>query len=121
MAGVNVPFNGFSLVTQRVLGPADVPAGLSSFKVTFDMAGFTVGQSVQLLVELSDDGGATWPVSSSADFNGPSLDKHGVLQTTTFLTLTLVNRVTGPNAKIRGTMIPTNGPVAIGAGTLQAA
>lgn len=125
MAALNVPFNGFTLSAQHVFGPQAVAAGRSSFFLTFDMSGFTAGQSVFLLIELSEDGGVTWPENAFCDFDGPYRNKRGQLITVGDLRFTLgqnpdlSQRVTTTQAQIRATLTPTNGPVAIGAGSIQ--
>lgn len=127
MAGISVPFNGFTFNGTKVLGPQAIAAGRSFMQVSFDMSAFTAGQSITIFVELSEDGGATFPVNTSADFTGPWHDKQGVLQTVGIMNFVLLKDpitgfqpTTGPNAQMRVTIVSTNGPVTVGAGTLQA-
>lgn len=112
-------FAGFTLSGPRTVGPAPLPAGLSRFQVSFDTAGFTAGQVVWLTLDFSFDGGASWQTLVKADFTGPWLDKQGNLQTLVGLALTLPS-TSSSGWQFRGSLVPVNGPVVIGAGSLAA-
>lgn len=92
---VNIPGRVFP-VGDTIIGPNNIPNGTSLAKLTLDVANqvppvfdadgnLIGGQRVWLHLEWSGDGWVT-SQGSKADFNGPWLNKQGVMQNDVSLT-----------------------------------
>lgn len=84
MATVNIPLVTFPVGT-RVFGPVSIPSGIAQATITLSRSagahpldGAPADTEVQIDIQISYDGGASWALLASvSDFGAPRLFKDG--------------------------------------------
>lgn len=100
-----------------ILGPVTAPAAWHIVTITLDIANLIA--ALDLVLEWSVDSLAWHPLAAVMGLTGPSLDLHGVLQTSAVFRVTFGDANAG--AQIRATATNHGLPVLTAGGSLQAA
>lgn len=102
---------------DTVLGPVTAPANWHIVTITLDVASLVA--ALDLVLEWSLDSLVWHPLAAVTGLTGPSLDIHGVLQTSALFRVTFGDANAG--AQIRATATNHGLPVLTAGGSLQAA
>jgi hypothetical protein len=115
--------NSFPVTLQegsRVLGPVNVPTGLTAAKVTIDRTNWTnPAITLSLTIDISLDNGVTWnsphpavdpfPVGLTAE-GGIILDKNGQVEQTTIQAVPMPQPANA-NRRLRATLVVAGGSI----------
>lgn len=97
----------------RTFGPAAVPVDVSTIDVTFDTSQWSVGTTLTLHLELSLDGGQTFPENLKTPdetFQPPFVAKDHVTPIPLLVGWGLMDK-TNPDRMIRVPTVTVNGPL----------
>jgi hypothetical protein len=121
---------------NNVFGPTAIPVGTHKGTLTLDVAAMgtpearTVpGQSFNLIVDYSPDGGVTWLNLGSAPMEGPWRDKQGILHNDVSVSFDFgstsvdngpwVPRVSAAGWQVRAAIVVNVGAINTAGGTLE--
>src|SRR5512145_1320619 len=95
---------------SNTAGPADIPQGLTRLRATFTRENWPAGTNiVTVRIEISFDGGATWPEFAEASWNGGTrINRLGNTVTEEMIERD-IKEPTNPNRMARGILTRTTG------------